>query len=203
MKFDSFLTSPRWEILQILAKKPSSPIELAKELNTTVAYMSQQLKLLDAASLVIKTKTGASQKGKPRSLFRLSEEKLYLVSLTKGFAEKKLVTATSHHKIIFKIWVSVDSSLHYSFEKLYWKLEEEKGDVEGIFIEISSSYPKMLVISESKKLKTKIDNFLGKFERKIDCSFITKTQLKKFDVHSLISLYDPSNLRGEVKGGKE
>ena len=58
MNYDSFLSTPRWEILQILAEKPSSPIEIAEKLGTTVSYASQQLTLLSAAGIVFKKKTG-------------------------------------------------------------------------------------------------------------------------------------------------
>ena len=63
MELDSFLASPRWEILKIISEKPSSPIEIAKKTKTTVSFISQQLKLLEAARIVSKEKTGAFEKG--------------------------------------------------------------------------------------------------------------------------------------------
>jgi DNA-binding MarR family transcriptional regulator len=69
MDIDSFFTSPRWKVLEILAKTPSSPMEISKQLNTSIAYISQQLKLLEAAGLVTKVRTRATERGKPRTLF--------------------------------------------------------------------------------------------------------------------------------------
>lgn len=202
MDFDSFLTSPRWEILKIIAEKPSSPVEIAKILNTTVAYISQQLKLLDAAGLLIKAKTGAAERGKPRTLFSISKELLYLTILTKSFSEKKLIYLDNYHKSILKIWLTFDTSLHYPIEKLFWKLEEDLEENEGIFIDKSSSLPKLIVVTESKKLKSKIDSFNEKLEKKIEYLFLSKNQIKKFSPNSLISLYDPHKILEELKGGK-
>lgn len=186
MNLDSFLSSPRWEILKILSKSPSSPTKIAEILNVTIAYVSQQLKLLDAAGFISKTKTRASEKGKPRSLFRINEDIIYLIALTKNFSGKKLVRATDYHRNILKIWLIPDSSLHYYFEKLYLKIEEDKSDIEYLFLDISS--PKFVVVSESKSLKVKIENYLLKFDRKITCSFVSKNKLKNND--TLLSLYD-------------
>ena len=54
MELDSFLASPRWDILRIISENPYSPIEIAERTKTTVSFVSQQLKLLEAAGLVKK-----------------------------------------------------------------------------------------------------------------------------------------------------
>jgi len=201
MDFDSFLSSPRWEILQIIAKKPSSPMEIAEKLKTTVSYISQQLKLLDAAGLVIKKRTGTAEKGKPRTLFSISDELTYFIYLTKDFSGKKLIHVTDYHKTILKIWLLENADLHYYVEKLFWKLEEDLQEVEAIFIETSES--KVLIVSEDKKLKQKIDLFAEKLEKRISYLFISKNQLKKFSSEFLVSLHDPKNILNELKGGNK
>ncbi len=203
MDFDLFLTSPRWEILQIIAEKPSSPIEIAEKLKTTVSYVSQQLKLLDAANLLVKEKTGAAEKGKPRTLFGLSNELLYITALTRKFSEKKLLYISEHHKSILKIWLHIDSSLHYYTEKLFWKLEENISEIEAIFIETTNFTPKMLIVSESKKLRTSIESFSKVLDNKIEHVFILKNQLKKFSFDALVPLYDPHKILEELKGGND
>jgi len=199
MDFDLFLSSPRWEILQIVAEKPSSPIEIAEKLGTTVSYISQQMKLLDAAGLVLKEKTGAVEKGKPRSLFSLSKELVYLSALTNEFSNKKLVHLTDHHKQIIKIWLVKDSSLHYYLEKLFLKLEENLQEIEGIFLDIEEG--KMFIISTDKKLEHKIKSFVARFDRKIGVEFVSKIQIKKIISENIITLHDPAHLFNEMKGG--
>jgi predicted transcriptional regulator len=201
MDFDLFLTSPRWDILRIIAEKPSSPVEIAEKLKTTVSYVSQQLKLLDAANLLIKEKTGAAEKGKPRTLFGLSDELVYITVLTKSFSEKKLLYLSDYHKTILRIWFSLDSSNHYYAEKLFWKLEEDINEIDALFIETSSAIPKILIISDSKKLKIKIESFIKNLDNKIEPIFIIKNQLKKFSIDSLIPLHDPHKFFDELKGG--
>ena len=49
MDLETLLTSTKWDILEMIAKKPMSPIELSKILNTTIANISQQLRLLQKA----------------------------------------------------------------------------------------------------------------------------------------------------------
>jgi len=199
MNFDSFLTYPRWEILQIIAEKPSSPIEIAEKLNTTVSYASQQLKLLDAAGLLVKKKTGAAGKGKPRTLFGLSNELLYFGVLTNKFSEKKLIYLTDYHKIILQIWLLKDSSFHYYIEKLFWKLEEDLSEIEGIFIEMKVN-PNVIIVSESKKLRSKVDSFIKKIGKDIDYLFVSKNQLDKLS-GKIISLYDPKKFFEKNKKG--
>jgi predicted transcriptional regulator len=201
MDFDSFLTSPRWEILRIIAEKPSSPVEIAEKLKTTVSYVSQQLKLLDAANLLVKEKTGAAEKGKPRTLFGLSNELLYITVLTRKFSQKKLLYISDYHKSVLKIWLHIDHSLHYYAEKLFWKLEENISEIDGIFIETSNIIPKMLIISESKKLKVNIEMFSKVIDNKIEPVFVLKNQLKKFSLDSLVPLHDPHKILEELKGG--
>lgn len=199
MKFDSFLTSPRWEILQILAQTPSSPIELAEKLGTTVAYMSQQLKLLDAANLVIKTKTGATEKGKPRSIYKLSRDMVYFVSLNSSLVEKKLIKSQTIHDTILKIWMIEDTSLHYYFEKVYWKISDLIGDQDLIFID--NKKPKLIVISNSPKIKSFLDSYVSKLSKEIDYDVLNHSQFKKLDSSNLFSLTNPNLMDNEVKGG--
>ncbi|MBR9705751.1 winged helix-turn-helix transcriptional regulator [Candidatus Pacearchaeota archaeon] len=202
MDFDSFLASPRWEILQILAENPSSPIELASKLNTTVSYVSQQLKLLDAAGIVVKKKTGASQRGKPRSIFSLSNELLYLTVLTNEFSNKKLLRLTVNHKAIIKIWMIDDVSLHQPIQQIFWKLQENIKDVEGIFLDLSKNEPKVLVLCDSKQIKAGLEAFQKRISSVVECLFISKVQLNKFSLGEIVGLHDPFMLTKNLKGGE-
>jgi len=172
MDFDSFLTSPRWEILVIIAEKPSSPVEIAEKLKTTVSYVSQQLKLLDAAGIVKKERTGAVERGKPRALFSISDEFAYLTLLSEGLANKSLVKIDSHHKDIMKIWMVEDSSLHASIEMLYWKLYGSS-DVKGVYVETKAPF-KIIIVSENNKIKKDIEGFVKKLDNKLDISFSSR-----------------------------
>ena len=91
MDVATLLTGTKWNIIELLAKKAFSPSDLALKLNTTIANISQQLRLLETAGFVTKKRTGTAKPGKPRVLFSLSDDYCMIMLFTKGFARKKLV----------------------------------------------------------------------------------------------------------------
>jgi predicted transcriptional regulator len=205
MEYDLFFSAHRWDILEILARKPSSPIEISEQIKTSVSYVSQQLQLLEAADIVIKNRTGLVEKGQPRTLFSLSKEILHITALMNRSPAKKLIYLTDYHNLILRIWLLENSELHYLIEKLYWKIEEEIDQISGVFVDISSKKPKVLVVSDSKKIKQRLDSFMVETEKRIDCLIVSRNDLKKFPNESLHSIYDPNNLQLEekLKGGNE
>jgi len=79
-----------------------SPSEISEKLNTTIANISQQLRLLQTAGLVKKKKTGSARPGKPRMLFSISDDFAFITILSKGFAKKKLVRINQKQKEALK-----------------------------------------------------------------------------------------------------
>lgn len=204
MDFDLFFSSPRWKVLEVISNRPSSPLEISKKLNTSVAYISQQLKLLEAANLVKKEKTGSSEKGKPRNIYSLAKEILPLTVLMNKLPRRKVIELDDHHKIILRIWLIEDTTLHYSLEKLFWKLEPSLEDIEGIFFDSSSSKNKILIISEEKKLSQKILALKKEFKEKLDIAITSKSAFSKLTHDTLYEIYDPYSLGEiELKGGEE
>jgi len=102
MDVETLLTGTKWEIIELLSKEKLSPSELGKELNTTIANISQQLRLLQTAGLIKKEKTGYGKPGKPRVLFSLSDDYALILVFSKGFAEKKLVRVSNKQKEMLK-----------------------------------------------------------------------------------------------------
>lgn len=96
------LTGTKWEILKLLSKEKLSPSELAERLNTTIANISQQIRLLQTAGLVKKEKTSAVKAGKPRTLFSISHDYALVIVFSDGFAEKKLIKLTKEQKATLK-----------------------------------------------------------------------------------------------------
>lgn len=167
MELDNFLASPRWEILQLISEKPSSPVEISKKLNTTVSYVSQQLKLLEVVGIVKKERTGAVEKGKPRTLFSVSKDFAYIVSLTENFAEKKMINLDEKKKAVIKIWFIENPNLHIPLEKFFWNIEPSLKDVEAIFIDLNKVTPKIIIVSE-KPIKTLVDAAIKKTKENFD-----------------------------------
>jgi len=91
--------------IEILAKQPSSPTELAKKLNTTVANVSQQLRLLQTAGLTKRKRISQLKPGKPRTQFSLSDDYALIIIISPDFAKKKLIRLTSEQKKAVKKWL--------------------------------------------------------------------------------------------------
>ena len=205
MDLDLFFSSQRWKILEIIATQPSSPLEISKKLKTSMAYISQQLKLLEAANLVAKEKTGAVEKGKPRRVFSISNEILYVTALAKNVPFKKSIPMTDYHKAVLNIWFLDNHLLHYPLAKFYLAIEKYLLDISGIYIDTSSKNVKLMIVSENKKIESFIRLYFQDSESKIDYRFISETSLKNFS-KNLYAIYDPKFLLRDLdrlKGGED
>ena len=149
-------TEQKWNILQCLSKDKFSPLQLAEKLNTTMANISQQLRLLEAANLVKKEKIKNRDKGKPRSLFSLNEDIAYLIPAMHNFANKKLLRVKDHHRIVLKIWFLENPELHPHIEKLYWRIEPYLSQIKAIVVRQSSK--EIILISDKSDEIEKIIN---------------------------------------------
>jgi DNA-binding transcriptional regulator GbsR (MarR family) len=206
MELDSFLASPRWEILKIISERPSSPIEIAEKTKTTVSFISQQLKLLEAAQLVSKEKTGAFEKGKPRNLFSISKDLLYLVMLTNGFGDKKSLSLDDYQKSILRTWFLENKSLQYFLEDFIYKIKNSFQDINAIFIDTKKITPSIIIFLEDKKIQQIIEGISKKSEEKVKLEFYSLGDLNKLNISPFFLIYQsPIFLKKniEMKGGEK
>lgn len=201
MDFDSFLASPRWDLLELIAREPLSPVELAEKMGTTVSYVSQQLKLLDAAGLLKKTKTGAAEKGKPRSLFSLSKEFGFLTLLSEGRAEKKRIPFTDHYRAVLNVWFWCDTSYHKPLLQLYFQLPSSSSELDGVFLEVSRNTPLLHVVGMSKQTFSSLQSFVKHLSPTPSLKLSTLEDLRSKDPTHLVTLVDNKLLSRELKGG--
>ena len=144
MEQETLFTSSKWDILKCLESGKKSPIDLAKETNTSVANISQQLRLLELAGFVISERISNREKGLPRILYSLAGNYSYLVLSSPGYVGKRFSQLEDYQKTILKIWFIDDKSLHYYIEKYFWSIEQhfEKAN----FIAIDYSNPMELCV---------------------------------------------------------
>lgn len=159
MQLESLFSDQKWKILKEIASQPQSPLQLSLKLNTTMANISQQLKILEAVNLVKKEKVRNRDKGKPRTLFSLTADFALLVPLTKNFAEKKLVKATDHQKSILRIWFLDDAAFAHEVETLYWKINHLFKDIVAIIAD--QTHQSIHIVTESKEAKSEVSKFKG------------------------------------------
>jgi predicted transcriptional regulator len=123
MDLEPLFTQTKWSILKLLSSRPMSPIEIAAELDTTLANVSQQLRLLEAAGILKKERIREREKNKPRILFSLVSDFSYIITLTGNYANKKKMVLDERKKFILRCWEYGDSSLHQALEGIFSKLE--------------------------------------------------------------------------------
>jgi len=134
MELDGLFSSPKWKIIEEISLNPQSPMQLAEKMATSVANISQQLRLLEVAGLVKKRRVSERAKGKPRVIFSLNNNFCYLLTASEGFAKKRLLNLQEYHLTIMKILMVDDSSLHEELMEFYFRLKPYLDKVDALFI---------------------------------------------------------------------
>ena len=207
MELDSFLSNPRWGILKMIIEQPSSPMEISESLQTTTSFVSQQLKLLEAAGLVKKQKTGAFEKGKPRTLFSISEESLYLIPLAKNAPGKTLLPLSKENKTIINIWCLKNSEHQIILQKFFWQIQNQLDKIKAMSVYTKTAIPKIYIVSQDDSITHLINEVQKNLENKVTFQVTTSSaSLEKLDPEHLFSIYvsretakDESNLKGGLK----
>jgi len=103
VEIETLLTGSRWQMLEHIASRPCSPNELATLTSTTVANVSSQLRLLEAAGIVFKTRTGAADAGKPRIHYRLRPNHVFISRLSSRQVSKRLLRLTTTDSLLLAV----------------------------------------------------------------------------------------------------
>jgi len=169
MEIETLFTTSKWNILEEIAKKPDAPLGIAKKLNTTIANVSQQLRLLEAAGLVKKQRIANVGAGQPRALFSLSNNFAFFTLVSRGVAKKELVNLSDIQVAVTRIlllnkeciannlikFLYLNENLLNNVSEIYFSHSNES----TIFLEFISDETKIdeqIVESQGKKMKIKI-----------------------------------------------
>jgi predicted transcriptional regulator len=157
MDHENLFTATKWDILKALEKSPQSPIEIAKTLSSSLANVSQQLRLLEMAGVVKTKRISNRDKDKPRILYSLAGNLSYLIATSDNFVDKKLLSLSDRNKIILRIWFLDDANLRYALEKVFWQIEPHLDHIEKLsFAGIEKGVP-VLEYSGKVKLQSPVD----------------------------------------------
>jgi predicted transcriptional regulator len=189
MDIESLFSSTRWDIIKVLSKERMSPNELASELKTTPANVSQQLRLLELAGLVKSEKTKNVDKGKPRIIYSLASEISYMMLATENFADKKLLHLTTYHKYLIRTFYIDNLEFHQVLGKLFFKLEPFLSQISAIAANASKRELEVFIISESPKSIQKIDPE----DKRVKLTLMQKND-PALPKTGLAVLYDPDNI---------
>ena len=194
MEQETLFTASKWNILKCLESGKKSPNDLARESNTSVANISQQLRLLELVGFVKSERISNRDKGMPRILYSLAGNYSYLVISSPGFVDKKFSKLEDYQKMILKIWFLDDKSLQYYIEKFFWSIEKHLSKVEYLAFDISDSKQiKVFIITENQEVKKSIKdvaiegdhgmkNFIVSFVKEPD---VKKNSTKYIILHNL------------------
>jgi predicted transcriptional regulator len=205
MEQETLFTASKWDILKILSSGSKSPLQLAKLSNTSVANISQQLRLLEMAGLVQSKRISNRDKGQPRLLYSLVGNHSFLIASTRDFVDKKLLKLSEYNKVILKIWFLDNPKLHYYLEKAFWHIEENLSENDALLFETNASDDiSLIIVSDNSELKKELKKISIKspegVSRTVQFNVKTKTEFKKLlsnQTPSFYVLYDPSNIQKE------
>jgi len=201
MEQETLFTASKWEILKLLSQQSLSPIELAARSSTSVANVSQQLRLLEMAGLVKSERIPNRDKGQPRVLYSLAGNHSFLIATSDDFVEKKLFKLSSYNKIILKIWFYQKRQLHHVLEKAFWHIEQHLDKIDALALDESSENPVNLILfTRDAKLRPSTIAVASPDGVKRQVVFHTThpdTPDKAWLRASLYALHDPANILAE------
>jgi len=151
MDHETLFTATKWDILKCLEKGPQSPIELSKSLSSSLANVSQQLRLLEMAGVVSSKRIANRDKDKPRILYSIAGNLSYLIATSENFVDKKLLSLSDRNKVILRIWFLEDQQVRYALEKAFWQIETNLGTIDRLsFAGIEKGHPVLEYSGDAK-----------------------------------------------------
>jgi predicted transcriptional regulator len=196
MEQETLFTSSKWDILKCLETGKKSPIDLAKETNTSVANISQQLRLLELAGFVKSERISNRDKGLPRILYSVVDDNSYIVVSTPGFVDKKFLKLQDYQKCTLRMWFLDNSNLKRYVERFFWIIEKylDKIDVISFDAKDFSNVKVGLVTNNLDIKKLKEIPIEGQFGTiKFSLNFVKEPDVKKV-LSNYYIIHDPKNL---------
>ena len=104
MEIEAVFSDIRWNIISELAKRPQSPSELASNVNTSLANISVQMRLLEALDVVSQSKP-QNASGSARKIYNLKRPICYLTLASEVAIGKKMIPVTDESIAYFSAWL--------------------------------------------------------------------------------------------------
>ncbi len=116
------LSETEWSVIGLLAKKASSPTEIAQALRTSIQNANIILKRLEQKKRVVKTlKSG---KTRPFTQYSIGKGFIYFAQALPGRAERKFVEINDSLKLHLAIWSIPQNEFHYYIEDYWWEIKK-------------------------------------------------------------------------------
>ncbi len=191
MDQETLFTATKWDILKSLEKGDKSPNQLSAECSTSIANVSQQLRLLELAGLVSVRRIPNRDKGQPRVIYSLRADNSHIIACTPGFVEKKLLELSKTQKTVMKMWLSLDPSKQYFAERAFWNIEENLSGKDSLYYDAKNiSAISLILVSEKEHSKKMFQEYqIEKDGVKMQVKFTLKKKEEFEEKNSLIKLY--------------
>jgi DNA-binding HxlR family transcriptional regulator len=124
MDQETLFTATKWEILKLLEKGAHAPLEITKALGLSTANVSQQLRMLELAGLVVASRVPNRDKDQPRVRYRLAGNLSYVIAASDGFVDKRMLALTERNKIILRVWFIEAQRSRDIIERAVWAIED-------------------------------------------------------------------------------
>jgi len=199
MEQETLFTSSKWDILKCLEAGKKSPLDLAKETHTSVANISQQLRLLELAGFVKSERISNRDKGLPRILYSVADNHSYIVASTPGFVDKRFLILQEYQKCVLRIWFLDNPNLQRYVERFFWSIEKHLDKIDLIAMDAKDfSNVKVGIVTNNADLKKLKDMAIeGQYGSvKFSISFAKESDVKK----SLSGYYVIHDIKNLMKG---
>jgi predicted transcriptional regulator len=200
MEQETLFTSSKWDILKCLETGRKSPLDLAKETNTSIANISQQLRLLELAGFVKSERISNRDKGLPRILYSIAGNNSYIVASTQGFVEKKFLTLQDYQKCTLKIWFLDNVALQRYVERFFWTIEKHLDKIDLIALDSKDfNNVKVVILTNNADLKKLKDIIIegSNGSVKFSITFIKDQDAKK-SLQNHYVIHDSKNIAFSV-----
>jgi hypothetical protein len=197
MDQETLFTTSKWDILTVLSSGPKSPLELAKETRTSIANISQQLRLLELGGLINKKRVQNRDKDLPRLRYSLAGPNSFIINTSLGFVKKELIQLKPYQQFTMRAWFTKDENKEYFVEKYFWnQIEESLDQIEAIALRNEYSTLRLFIITEDQlRSKIKKETYKkGSTTVSMEPEFYTENTLSQISSEDLEILYDPKNL---------
>lgn len=94
------LNTERWKMLSAIAQGTSTPKQLAKNTTLSLAYVSQQLKLMEAYGLLKQAKQATKRVGKPSTNYTINTSENVIITLRQGHASINTIKQNAYNRIL-------------------------------------------------------------------------------------------------------
>ncbi|MBU1974940.1 MAG: winged helix-turn-helix domain-containing protein [Nanoarchaeota archaeon] len=195
MDQETLFTASKWDILKLLSKSPKSPIQLAKLANTSVANISQQLRLLEMGGIVKSVRISNREKDQPRILYSLAQNHAYVIAIGNKFAEKGFTELDDFSTAILRIMLIPDKKTRYSLQTALWQIEPDFAKIDMVLADVShAGKPNLHIASESTTAAKKV---AGLNAKDVKIHFSSKEDAMKLIDKGIIVLHAKTT-QGEV-----